>query len=605
MPHRLSRNRPGRDRAGPAGTGAAGARPGEGTREASLPATLGVALAGLALFFAVQHARTLWAPFVLDDFIFLDKTRHAPFLSLWGFRDLPLHFYRPWSRELHFWVLQRLFGTWPVPYHVANAVLWLGVLGLYAALVRRLAGPAAAAVAACGVAALSSWGVLLIWASGSQDLWMLLFALAALLAVAHGRHGWATVLYAGALLSKETAALLPAIALAQALILERRALGGALRRVLPMGLVTVVWALAHPLLGGRLGHPVPPPPAAWTRLPLPAAASHTLLSVLNLDAWPRPGLAWSSTLPWVLAGAAPLLLVVAWAAWRACPVRGAARAQESVLPPGRLALFAAVWMVLGWLPLFAPFVYWHAYYALLGTLGAWLLLAMWLRRRLALAAVLVVAVVALRVAQLVTPGTGFGTEWFQWRVAVFTEHTRQSLQRAHPTLPPHTRVYLSNVPGSVGLVPGAEESGILRAWYGDPTLQTRFYSRYRLRVPGAPPGRDFFFVHDSLAGWREVVAGPESLTRALAADTVWKLDHNDLAATMANARDWRGAAAEWEKLATVATWRWDYAYDVGLCREQLGDTAAAAEWYRRAAQRPGAAAFVLEAARRTRRFLRP
>src|SRR3989442_1202359 len=76
-------------------------------------------------------------------------------------------------------------------------------------LVGGLAGRAAAAVATAGVAALAAWGVLLIWAAGSQDLWMLVFGLATMLAFVRSRRGWAVVFQGLALISKETSAVLP------------------------------------------------------------------------------------------------------------------------------------------------------------------------------------------------------------------------------------------------------------------------------------------------------------------------------------------------------------------------------------------------------------
>ena len=65
-------------------------------------------------------------------------------------------------------------------------------------------GPAVPGVAV--VAALAAWGLPLVWIAGVQDLWMMTLALGALLAFLHARAMPATVLFALALLSKETAA---------------------------------------------------------------------------------------------------------------------------------------------------------------------------------------------------------------------------------------------------------------------------------------------------------------------------------------------------------------------------------------------------------------
>src|SRR5258706_388547 len=85
--------------------------------------------------------------------------------------------------------------------------------GSRSAMGRGAAGPAVASVAAAAVMALAGWGVLVVGAAGSQDLWMMVFALAPLLALVRGRPWLAMLGFALALLSKETAAAVPAIAL--------------------------------------------------------------------------------------------------------------------------------------------------------------------------------------------------------------------------------------------------------------------------------------------------------------------------------------------------------------------------------------------------------
>lgn len=51
----------------------------------------GVVVAGLLAFLVSQYAAALTIPFINDDFIFLDKTRTAGFLTLWRFEDLSFH----------------------------------------------------------------------------------------------------------------------------------------------------------------------------------------------------------------------------------------------------------------------------------------------------------------------------------------------------------------------------------------------------------------------------------------------------------------------------------------------------------------------------------
>jgi hypothetical protein len=566
--------------------------------------TLAGVLLLLAVFLALQYRHAAHAAFYGDDLLFLDKTRHASFPSLWTLRNLAFGYYRPWGREFHFWALQQLFGANGLAFHLANLALWLTALGLYFAFVRRCAGAASAAIATAGAAALSGWAVPLIWACGSQDLWMQVFALAALLAWSAGRAGWAAAFYAGAVLSKETAAPLPLLALAWSVLVERRPWRGALRRTIPLWAVALAWAAIHPLLAGRFLHPTLVVVGHWPAPPVPLKLLRSVLSVLNLDRWPQPALPWPETIVMALPGALVLVLLVVWP-MLARPRGDAGRGIEpaSAFPARRLALFGAAWAVLGWVPLLPSFVVWYAYFALFGALGAWLALALWLRRVPWLAAALVAGLVWLRIALQVSPSPALGTEWVQRRAAAFAEHTREYLRGRHPAFPPHSRAYLANVPGTVELTPGDGESPLLRVWYADTTLKTWYLSRYTPRAATAP-ARDYFFFWDSLAGWREVMAGPEPSSPGSQADPFWRRDHVDLALVMTNARDWRGAAVEWEKLAVAFPERPDYAYDLAVCLEQLGDSVAAATWYQRAAERPGATEQILAAARRTRRLLR-
>src|SRR5689334_5756184 len=98
------------------------------TAEASVAMTtlLGsplVVLAALVAFLATQYRYALRAPFVADDFLFVKKTQSSDFLSLWSPSNLAFSYYRPWSREFHYWSLIHLFGFQQVPFHVVSFAL--------------------------------------------------------------------------------------------------------------------------------------------------------------------------------------------------------------------------------------------------------------------------------------------------------------------------------------------------------------------------------------------------------------------------------------------------------------------------------------------------
>jgi len=535
-----------------------------------------VVVGALALFFATQYGDALSMAFINDDYIFLDKTRAASFVSLWAPRALAFHWYRPWSRELHYWVLQHLFGTRETPFHVASWLLALAALGGYYALARRLAGATVAVIAVVGTAALAAWGVPLVWIAGVQDLWMLVFALAFLLAVSAGSRALASGALILALLSKEAAAMLPLIAVAHRHLVDRKSWGETLRWALPWFAIVGVWAAFHPVLGGRLWRPFEAPLEPGLHPALGSIALRTLGVPFNLDAIPAPESGWARALARAAPGALLLAMLVAWGA----------RARRAPPPAERAARFGLAWAVVGWTPLLMPTLGWHAYYALLGALGAWLALAALLARRPPLAVALVAGLALLRGARADTPSRDWGSEWYQRRAASFIDFMRADLRRKAPAPPPHSRFYFVRVPSNVGFLAG--NGPALRVWYGDSTLVGGYYPTFRARAPHDPRGPDRFFRFDSAAGWVGVRAGAEDVVAARRENPRWGVDHQVLAATLASGGAWAEAAAEYEKLAAADSLRVDFAYNAGVCYETLGDTLRAATWYARAAALPGA-----------------
>ena len=131
----------------------------------------------LAAYGALRFRFVLGLPFLNDDYTILDKVGRASFASLWTAEHPLWGWYRPWSRELHFWVLAHLFGARPLAFHAASLALAAAAIGLYGALARRVAGGVGATIASAGLVAMGAWSGTLLWAAGAQDLWMLVFAL--------------------------------------------------------------------------------------------------------------------------------------------------------------------------------------------------------------------------------------------------------------------------------------------------------------------------------------------------------------------------------------------------------------------------------------------
>jgi hypothetical protein len=290
------------------------------------------------------------------------------------------------------------------------------------------------------------------------------------------------------------------------------------------------------------------------------------------------------------------LLLGAFAAWGLAAERRAPPPRGPRPPAVRAGVFGVAWALLGWLPLLMPSLGWHAYYALLGALGAWLALASVLAQRpwTGIAAVMVLAL--LRTGLTSTPSEDWGTEWFQRRAAAFTAQTHDALLRLRPVLPRSSRVFLGGLPGGTGLVPGHDESPVLRVWYHDPTLRVAVLSRYQPRVASDTAGADVFLMHNFGSGWREAIKGTEDVAAA-ARDSRWPTDHEALAVALSRGGDWAGAAGEYAKLAAALPGNATYPYYAGLAFVAQGDSLEAARWTARAAALPSADEEVRAAAR--------
>jgi hypothetical protein len=459
----------------------------------------------LALFVATQYWVAWRMPFLGDDFVILDRVRDASFWDLWRTTGPHLFgWYRPVSRELHYWTLSRLAGTYEPAFHFVSFALWVALLTLFHRYVHRLAGARAAAIATAGAACLSVWGGPLVWIAGAQDLWMLTFGMAYLLAMDAGRTRLAALWLALALLSKESAVCFLAVAAAAAVARRGFARRKLAREFWPSLTIVTAWALMHPTLFGRItGHYISPVEAS-TRRSIPWAFSRALLATFGLDTIPRPEQGWDGAILLAVLACAPLLLIVL-PAWKDRP-------PSAALPAKNLWWLGGVWALVGIGIALGPSLGWESYYAVIGLLGLWLLVGASLAGHRRWAIALVLAMGFVRAARATTPTWDWGSEWYQVRAGSLLRTLRGELQRAHPTLPPHARVYFTHIPNNVGLIAG--DSPVLRVWYGDPTLEAHFLRDYRAPRPGEAPGRDMFFFYDGFDGLEELVPATEATRRS-------------------------------------------------------------------------------------------
>jgi hypothetical protein len=539
-----------------------------------------IAAVALALYATFAWPGAWRLPFMGDDFVLLDAAQQ-PLPALFSTHEAAFGWWRPWSRGFHYWTLLRLAGPSPAAFRIAGAVLWVAALLLYGHLARRALAPRAAAVAVFGAAGLALWGAPLLWIPGAQDLWMLVLSLGTLALLAARRDLSASACLALALLSKETAAVVPLIGFAWLVLVEGETPRGAARRLIPLAAVTLAWALVHPTLLARLGGHYVDARAEVASDPGYAAPVRAALALVNL--WPLPHPSGVRALDVVTTlGAAFVLAAGAWLLARAPAPRAPGAPPEN----RRLAVLALAWTAAGWLPLLAPSIGWHAYYGCLGALGAWLGIAALLARVPALALPALFALGVLGGAAAHTVSWDWGDAWYQERAASWQEGLHERLLELHPTLPPHTRLWFIKLPNNVGLVAGA--SSAIRYWYHDPTLRADYYSRYRPRSAGEPAGPDRFVRYDAEHVLVEVDTGDEDLATARRADPEWTHDHFNLARQMVRSGDWQLAASEYGKLSRLPG-LWPPALYAGVCWDLAGMPARADSLLRAATEHSGMA----------------
>ncbi|HVP37560.1 MAG TPA: tetratricopeptide repeat protein [Candidatus Saccharimonadales bacterium] len=466
-----------------------------------------LALALALLAGAALYAPNLRAQLLADDYAFLSGALSTPLLR-WLGTTAGVSYYRPLSRQLYVELMSRAFGTHPLPYHVVNLALLLLAAWLLARIAGRLAAPAAGVVAAGAFLAQHGASVLTGWAACAQDLFALTFTAASVLLQLSGRRRWAAAATAAGLLSKETAAAAPFLAL---LVEWRRpggSLGRAARAAAPHFAVLAAWAVAY---GAWFRHFPGAPPVGVLDLRLdpgsvPGLVQRAALSLVNLDqglGWPRAAVDLARAAAAPVLGAAGVALATWGVARRRAPAeRAAGRAggegrarreargrggrgdgaaaapaarQRRNSGPGPLVWLGLGWMLLGILPVLLVGHRWSAYLTVMMGAGFALLAAAGLSRWPRGAAAAVGVLLLLGPAADAVSGGPFETRspsvWTLARVrrlSSFVAGLRRTLQQSCPQLPPGSAVLLSRVP-NISMV-AVHGSDALRAWYADTTL---------------------------------------------------------------------------------------------------------------------------------------
>jgi hypothetical protein len=470
----------------------AGAPEGQSLGGGKLPRWLPVA--AILLAGCVAYARVLGDYFVMDDFQLLERASRTPwwaaFRSWPSFEGLPYFWMAPLGtnparepayfrplEELVYWSNYRLWGTWPLPYHLFSLLLHLAVALLVYRVARRFTPRAGFAALAGVLFALHPVHAEAVqWVAAISDPLAALFVLLALDGWLRGptsgswiRGAAPLACYGLALLCKESAIVLPFLLLATCLLpvaqgMARGAVRDRLRltarRLWPFWLVTGAYAalhaastagLYHDVQGSRYLHSICEPGFVvfalfdlslylWDLL-IPLPLYPVDIRDLVPQMWPAAALA------------AGLLVLLALAARRYL---------RSV--PG--AAFFALWPLLAILPVL-PVLPGQRFLYLPSVGFCWAVALVverfWLSgstarvRRQLQCAIVLVALGYAGLANLYQAIWGIPGDMARSLVA--------DVRRSNPSLPKGSRVFLANLWSPVVRLPDA-----LRLEYGDPTL---------------------------------------------------------------------------------------------------------------------------------------
>jgi hypothetical protein len=522
-----------------------------------------------ALYLVTAMPWLATAPFHGDDYVFLDRVMRPAFhfASVWNRHATIFGWYRPWSRELHFWALYHLFGTSEPMFHVVNGALWAITIGLYALLVRQFSSAPMTWFAVTGAMAAAVWTVPLLWASGSQDLWMQLFLMAALLAWSRGRSVLTACLLIPALLSKENAIMAPLLFVAYSLVVDRRTIRDTARALLPTLVALTVWLVVHPTILAHVFQQYEPDPAVVAaRQPLSHLAALSLLAPFNLDHVTREFIARSIHFD---ANALRALPLVACGIWCWFDLKRSRRNATGVaaagITPAAQMLFGGLWWLIGSAPAFGRSVAWHSYYVSPGVLGAWIAVAGLCRVRPAVAFAILAIAIAAREPRLSTPDWDWGAFPAQERAGRLARELRLALLRELPNVPPHSRLFFAQVPRGIGFV--TSDGPIVRVMYRDTTLRAGFWGQYAPRATNEVPGTDYFLTFVPPAGWN-LVRPNDQLPSSSETAELWETDHHDLALLLGQAGDWKGAMSEVEQLVRYRPDSDEYRANLEYCRRR-------------------------------------
>jgi hypothetical protein len=407
-----------------------------------------------------------------DDYSFLTQKRGES-LAVFALPTPDWPLYRPFSQYLYFRFLQ--FDPSGHLGHVTNLAILLLSAGFLVSLVSRLRGQAAGVLAGLAFVTFGHVPALVGWVSCDQDLFAILFLLAALLLRDARKDLAAFACAVCAVLSKETALVWLPILIFWDHLVGRKPTRAVLHLAIYGGFA-LAWSWIHPGIRAIFLHHFEPVAAGYVgRASLANGMNHLFRYLLTLLNLPATG----TSTPWpadrIWAGVVALALILPG-------IRPASRMRNPQPPTHPVSTRRVAWiallMIVPAILLPALLVrHWATYFASISSVGVAMLIG----------TVLAKARLPYQVAFfLVFVPLGIWCRGLDYRdPVVWSERSflaasqsamevEGNLKRLYPTLPHRAQILLS----TTGIRSVSRDGHAPEIWYRDPTITTHAPERY-------------------------------------------------------------------------------------------------------------------------------